>query len=35
MIHAQNYDMDKFKEEVSRIGEYMGKQATKVTQPIR
>ena len=35
MIHAQNYDMDKFKEEVSRIGEFMGKQATKIAQPMR
>ncbi len=35
MIHAQNYDLEKFKEEVARIGEYMGKQASKVAQPIR
>jgi AhpD family alkylhydroperoxidase len=35
MIHAQNYDLEKFKEEAARIGEFMGKQAPKVAQPIR
>jgi hypothetical protein len=35
MFHAQNYYLDTFKEEAARIGEYIGKQAPKVTQPTR
>jgi AhpD family alkylhydroperoxidase len=35
MIHAQNYDMEKFRDEAARIGEFMGKQEKKIAQPIR
>ena len=26
MIHAQNYDLDTFKEEAAKIGEHLGKK---------
>lgn len=35
MIHAQNYDLDKFEDEVGQIGNYQSKGQTKITSPIR
>lgn len=35
MLHAQNYDLDQFKKEAAQIGDFMNKEQTKITSPIR
>lgn len=35
MLHAQNYDLDRFKQEAAQIGEYLGKRSVKVAEPMR